>query len=54
MIAFETKLAAVKEREQLQRVLGFIFSRCGFTVEAETYCKQQGIACSEDEGWLIL
>jgi hypothetical protein len=25
-----------------------IFSRCGFTAEAEEYCKEKGIACSED------
>jgi hypothetical protein len=33
-------------------VVGFIFSRKGFTKEAEEYCKEKGIACSEDEKWL--
>jgi hypothetical protein len=33
-------------------VVGFIFSRSGFTAEAEEYCKEKGIACSEDERWL--
>jgi hypothetical protein len=38
--------------ENLERVVGFIFSRSGFTTEAEEYCKERGIACSEDERWL--
>jgi len=28
------------------------FPRGGFTTEAEAYCREQGIACSEDERWL--
>jgi hypothetical protein len=40
------------KRENLERVVGFIFSRIGFTKEAEDYCRERGIACSEDEGWL--
>ncbi len=51
-VAFERKLAEVKKYEQLERVVGFIFSRSGFTDEAEEYCKEKGIACSEDEKWL--
>jgi hypothetical protein len=49
---FELKFAEIKKRENLERVVGFIFSRSGFTAEAEEYCRQKGIACSEDERWL--
>jgi hypothetical protein len=49
---FELKFAEIKKRENLERVVGFIFSRAGFTAEAEAYCKEKGIACSEDETWL--
>jgi hypothetical protein len=49
---FELKFAEIKKRENLERVVGFIFSRSGFTTEAEDYCREKGIACSEDERWL--
>jgi hypothetical protein len=49
---FRQKFAEIKKRENLERVVGFIFSRSGFTKEAEAYCREQGIACSEDERWL--
>jgi hypothetical protein len=49
---FELKFAEIKKLENLERVVGFIFSRGGFTKEAEAYCKEKGIACSEDERWL--
>jgi hypothetical protein len=49
---FETKFAEIKKRENLERVVGFIFSRSGFTDEAEEYCREKGIACSENEKWL--
>ncbi|MCP5049096.1 MAG: hypothetical protein GY940_18140 [bacterium] len=49
---FEVKFAEIKKRENLDRAVGFIFSRSGFTKEAEAYCKEKGIACSEDERWL--
>ncbi|MCP4158083.1 MAG: hypothetical protein GY757_60830, partial [bacterium] len=42
--AFERKFAGVKELEKIERVVGFIFSRCGFTKEAEAYCRKKGIA----------
>jgi len=32
--------------------VGFIFSKNGFTKDAEDYCQEKGIACSEDERWL--
>ncbi len=49
---FQLKFAEIKKLENLERVVGFIFSRAGFTAEAEAYCKEKGIACSEDESWL--
>jgi hypothetical protein len=51
---FEVKFAEIKKWENLERgaVVGFIFSRAGFTAEAEAYCKKKGIACSEDDRWL--
>jgi hypothetical protein len=49
---FKLKFAEIKRRENLERVVGFIFSRAGFTKEAEAYCRVKGIACSEDERWL--
>jgi hypothetical protein len=49
---FQLKFAEIKKLENLERVVGFIFSRAGFTAEAEAYCEEKGIACSEDERWL--
>jgi hypothetical protein len=49
---FEKKFSEVKKLEKIDRAVGFIFSRSGFTKEAEVYCKERGIACSEDERWL--
>jgi hypothetical protein len=49
---FEVKFAEIKKHENLEWVVGFIFSRIGFTKEAEDYCRERGIACSEDERWL--
>jgi hypothetical protein len=51
-VSFERKFAEVKKLENIERAVGFIFSRCGFTKDAEDYCKEKGIACSEDERWL--
>jgi hypothetical protein len=51
-VAFETKFAEVKKLENIERAVGFIFSRSGFTKEADEYCREKGIACSEDERWL--
>jgi hypothetical protein len=51
-VEFEKKFAEVKKLENIERVVGFIFSRSGFTNEAQAYCHKQGIACSEDERWL--
>jgi len=49
---FQHKFDAVKEFENLERVVGLVFSRSGFTEEAEAYCKAKGFACSEDERWM--
>jgi hypothetical protein len=49
---FEAKFAEIKKIENPGRAVGFIFSRSGFTPGAEEYCKEKGIACSEDERWL--
>jgi hypothetical protein len=50
-IEFERKFEHVKNIENIERTVGFIFSRGGFTKEADEYCKTKGIACSEDERW---
>ncbi len=52
VVAFEKKLAEVKKHEHIDLVVGFIFSRSGFSKEAEDYCQEKGIACSDDERWL--
>ena len=52
VMEFEKKFSEVKKLENIERAVGFIFSRSGFTKEAEDYCKEKGIACSEDERWL--
>ncbi|MCU0284753.1 MAG: hypothetical protein MUF15_00005, partial [Acidobacteria bacterium] len=51
-IEFERKYNALKEAERLERVVGFVFSRSGFTQEAEEYCREKGFACMDDERWL--
>ncbi|MCP4153453.1 MAG: hypothetical protein GY757_37340 [bacterium] len=52
VLAFENKVKEIKEGENLNRVVGFIFSRKGFTREAEAYCRKNGIAYTSDEQWL--
>ena len=52
VITFEKKFSEVKKLENIERAVGFIFSRSGFTKDGEDYCKEKGIACSEDERWL--
>jgi hypothetical protein len=52
VVHFLGKFEEIKTIENLDRVIGFIFSRSGFTKEAENYCRERGIACSEDERWL--
>jgi hypothetical protein len=51
-VEFEKKFAEVKKAEKIERAVGFIFSRSGFTKESDQYCQKKGIACSEDERWL--
>ncbi|MCK4761456.1 MAG: hypothetical protein KAW12_04590 [Candidatus Aminicenantes bacterium] len=50
--AFENKLKKMKEIETLDRVVGFIFSREGFSEEAEELCLEKGIAYTADSRWL--
>lgn len=52
VITFENKFAEVKKLENIERLQGFIFSRSGFTKDAEGYCREKGIACSDDDRWL--
>ncbi|MCU0286926.1 MAG: hypothetical protein MUF15_11065 [Acidobacteria bacterium] len=52
-VRFQVKYEEIKKIENLDKAVGFIFSRCGFTKEAEEYCKEEGIACSDDERWLL-
>jgi hypothetical protein len=52
VIEFEKKFAEVKKLEKIDRAVAFIFSRSGFSKEADDYCREKGIACSEDERWL--
>jgi hypothetical protein len=52
VVHFLDKFKEIKKLENLERAIGFIFSCCGFTKEVGNYCKDKGIACSEDERWL--
>jgi hypothetical protein len=52
VVEFEKKFSGVKKQENIDRAVGFIFSRSSFTKDAEEYCREKGIACSEDERWL--
>ncbi|MCP4220159.1 MAG: hypothetical protein GY765_36345 [bacterium] len=52
VIDFERKFLALKQLEKINHAVGFIFSRCGFTGEAEAYCEERGIACCDNEDWL--
>lgn len=54
VIGFEKKFEAVKIREKISKAAAFFFSRAGFTREAEAYCKEKCIACSEAQEWLEL
>ncbi|MGE5342234.1 MAG: hypothetical protein ACM3SY_12225 [Candidatus Omnitrophota bacterium] len=51
-IAFVEKVHRIKEKENLNPVIGFVFSRKGFTREAEAYLSERGVAMSMDERWL--
>ncbi len=51
-VNFEKKAEQLKKFENIDRTVSLVFSRAGFTKEAEAYCKKQGIACSSDEKWL--
>jgi hypothetical protein len=51
-VAFQEKFELIKEKEKLGPVIGFIFSRKGFTEEAELYLQEKGIAYTDNERWL--
>jgi hypothetical protein len=50
--AFVEKFNHIKEKEKLSPVIGFVFSRKGFTKSAENYLKVKTIAISSDDRWL--
>ncbi|MCP4215247.1 MAG: hypothetical protein GY765_11345, partial [bacterium] len=50
--AFHHKLKIIEMREKLDPVIGFVFSRKGFTGDAISFLKAEGIAYSDDERWL--
>jgi len=52
VVTFEKKFNDIKKIENINRALGFIFSRNGFTKEAEEYCQEKGFAFSQDKRWL--
>ncbi len=52
--AFHHKLEIITVRESLDPVIGFVFSRKGFTRDAISFLKASGIAYSDDERWLAL
>ncbi len=51
-VVFLEKFDWIKEKEDLSPVIGFVFSRKGFTREAETYLQRKGIVYTDDEQWL--
>ncbi|MCP4153903.1 MAG: hypothetical protein GY757_39620 [bacterium] len=53
-VEFLEKFQYIREKENVTQALGFIFSRKGFTKDAESYLNTNGIAYSEDEAWLEL
>jgi hypothetical protein len=50
--AFQEKVKAVMELEKIDRAVGFVFSRKGFTDEAVEYLTENAFAYSDDERWL--
>ena len=49
---FMAKFEIIKEKENLNRVIGFIFSRKGFTKDCEEFLQANHIAYTDDEQWL--
>ncbi|MGE5343463.1 MAG: hypothetical protein ACM3SY_18495 [Candidatus Omnitrophota bacterium] len=49
---FVDKFQRIKEKENLNPAIGFVFSIKGFTKDAEDYLKEKGMAISSDERWL--
>jgi hypothetical protein len=53
VIGKEYRKAFENLKKQYDRLLGEYNCQKGFTREAENYCREKGIACSEDERWLL-
>ncbi len=51
-IGFLKKMEELKEKEGIEKAVGFVFSLKGFTAEALEYFKDHQIAWSDDERWL--
>ena len=56
-LEFEKKMTVLLQEERLsgeaqEKVIGFIYSRNGFTNDALARCRELGIATSEDERWI--
>lgn len=45
-------MALLKETEDIEKTVGFVFSIEGFTVDALEYFKDHQIVWSDDERWL--
>jgi hypothetical protein len=52
VLDFERKFQKVLEIENLEKAVGFIFSSCGFTQEAEDLCREKGFAFSDSPKWV--
>lgn len=49
---FVQKAQILREREEIEKAVLFVFSRKGFTKDALAYFHEHGIAYSDDERWL--
>ncbi len=50
--AFLMKMEELKEKEAIEKAVGFVFSRLGFTRGALEFLKKHRIAWSDDERWI--
>ncbi|MCP4692097.1 MAG: hypothetical protein GY859_28890 [Desulfobacterales bacterium] len=50
--AFLKKMDELKEKEGIEKAVGFVFSPRGFTGDAMQFFKDHGIAWSDDERWM--
>ncbi len=49
---FLKKMEKLKEMEEIEKAVGFVFSLKGFTGDALRFLKEHRIAWSDDERWL--